>query len=190
MPLWGWILIAVLAVIAVIALAVAARATTSRKRTTHLKEKFGPEYERVLTQTDDPRIAENELTERERRRGQLDILPLTREAGTRYANRWREVQAAFIDDPAGAVGDADRLVTEVMRERGYPIEDFDRRASDISVDHPQVVDNYRAGHQIFLSQQDSEIGTEAQRQAFVHYRALFEKLLETKDTDTSQEARA
>ena len=104
------------------------------------------------------------------------------------------VQTAFVDSPASAVGDADRLVTEVMRERGYPIDDFDQRAADISVDHPTVVQNYRAAHTIHVSQQNGDVGTEKQRQAFVHYRALFEKLLNDDgrphDTDTAQEASA
>ena len=97
------------------------------------------------------------------------------------------MQTAFVDSPASAVGDADRLVTEVMRERGYPIDDFDQRAADISVDHPTVVENYRAAHTIHVSQQNGDVGTEKQRQAFVHYRALFEKLLDDdgrpQDTD-------
>jgi len=106
------------------------------------------------------------------------------------------VQTAFVDNPSSAVGDADRLVIEVMRERGYPIEDFDQRAADISVDHPDVVENYRAAHRIHLAQRDRQIGTEEQRQAFVHYRALFDKLSETQTPktdqgkDNSQEARA
>ena len=87
------------------------------------------------------------------------------------------MQRAFVDDPSGAVGDADRLVTEVMRERGYPVDDFDQRASDISVDHPDTVEHYRAAHTLYLAQEKADIGTEAQRQAFVHYRALFEQLL-------------
>ena len=89
------------------------------------------------------------------------------------------MQTAFVDNPSSAVGDADRLVTQVMRERGYPIDDFDQRAADISVDHPNVVEHYRAAHVIYLAQQQGDVGTEAQREAFVHYRALFEKLLET-----------
>jgi hypothetical protein len=98
------------------------------------------------------------------------------------------VQTAFVDHPASAVGEADILVTEVMRERGYPVDDFDRQSADISVDHPKVVENYRAAHDIHLAQQHGDVGTEQQRQAFVHYRALFEKLLEA-ETNT-QEARA
>jgi hypothetical protein len=103
------------------------------------------------------------------------------------------VQTAFVDNPSNSVGDADRLVTEVMRERGYPVDDFEQRAADISVDHPDVVEHYRAAHTLHLAQEKGDIGTEAQREAFVHYRALFEKLLETEaetDEDTHKEARA
>ena len=133
-----------------------------------------------------------ELTTRERKRGKLDIVPLTPSALSNFTVGWQEVQAGFVDNPATAVAAADRLVTEVMRERGYPVDDFDRRAADISVDHPQIVDNYRAAHGVKTAQQD-DVSTEQQREAFVHYRALFEKLLETpddNDADKSQEASA
>jgi hypothetical protein len=106
-----------------------------------------------------------------------------------FSARWQEVQAGFVDNPATAVGVADRLVTEVMRQRGYPVDDFDQRAADISVDHPQIVDNYRAAHGVHLAEQQAD--TEQQREAFVHYRALFEKLLDTPtDNEASQEASA
>ena len=192
MPVWGWILIAAIVVIAATAIAiVVARSANSRKKTGRLKERFGPEYERTLDETGEQRAAEDELAARERRRDKLNIVALSPQAREKYAASWRAVQTAFIDNPSSAVGDADRLVIEVMRERGYPIEDFDQRAADISVDHPAVVDNYRAAHRISLSQQQGNVDTEEERQAFVHYRALFEKLLETdKDQDNSQEARA
>ena len=192
MPVWGWILIAAIVVIAATAIAiVVARSANSRKRTERLKERFGPEYERTLGETGEQRAAEDELAARQRRRDKLNIVALSPQAREKYAASWRAVQTAFIDNPSSAVGDADRLVIEVMRERGYPIEDFDQRAADISVDHPAVVDNYRAAHRISLSQQQGNVDTEEERQAFVHYRALFEKLLETdKDQDNSQEARA
>lgn len=192
MPVWGWILIAAIVVIAATAIAiVVARSANSRKKTERLKERFGPEYERTLGETGEQRAAEDELAARERRRDKLNIVALSPQAREKYAASWRAVQTAFIDNPSSAVGDADRLVIEVMRERGYPIEDFDQRAADISVDHPAVVDNYRAAHRISLSQQQGNVDTEEERQAFVHYRALFEKLLETdKDQDNSQEARA
>lgn len=192
MPVWGWILIAVLVVIAVVAIVVALTVTRSargRTRTEHLKDRFGPEYERTVGEVGEQRAAEKELEAREKKREKLDIVPLSPEAREKYADSWRNVQTAFIDDPSNAVGAADRLVTHVMRDRGYPVDDFDRRAADISVDHPTVVENYRAAHSIYRSQQKGTVGTEAQREAFVHYRTLFEKLLET-DKDNPKEARA
>ena len=155
------------------------------------QERFGPEYERTVSEAGDQRAAEKELAARERKRGKLDIRPLSPKALEQYSIRWQAVQTAFVDNPSNAVGDADRLVTELMRERGYPVDDFEQQAADISVDHPTVVENYRAAHGIHLSQQNGDVGTERQRQAFVHYRTLFEKLLETtKDNTTSQETTA
>lgn len=188
MPVWGWILI-VVAVVAVGVAIGAATAANRRKRTERLKDRFGPEYERTVSMAGDEKLAEKELAAREKSHDKLDIHPLTPEALNNYANRWRTVQTAFVDNPTSAVGEADLLVTEVMRERGYPVDDFNQRADDISVDHPTVVENYRAAHQIHLSQEEGDVGTEQQRQAFVHYRALFAKLLES-EKDKSQEARA
>jgi hypothetical protein len=187
MPLWEWILIAAIVVIVAVA-AVAVRSALSKRKTQRLKGRFGPEYERTVDEVGQ-RGAEHELTERERKREKLDIVPLSAQARNGYTQQWRTVQTAFVDDPSTAMGEADELVTRVMRERGYPIDDFDQQAANISVDHPTVVDNYRAAHTILLSQADGVVGTEEQRQAFVHYRALFDKLLET-DNETSQEARA
>jgi hypothetical protein len=191
MPVWQWILIVGIVVVVGVAIG-AALAANRRKKTERLKDRFGPEYERTASLTGDPKAAEKELVERERKRKKLDIHPLTAASLDGYVTRWRAVQTAFVDHPASAVGEADLLVTEVMRERGYPIDDdFDQQAADISVDHPTVVNNYRAAHDIYLSQQKGDVGTEAQRQAFVHYRALFDKLLETnKETTESQEATA
>lgn len=190
MPVWGWFFIVAIVAIAAMAIIVAASARR-RNRTEGLKQRFGPEYERTVSETGEQKAAEKELAGRERQRGKLDIAPLTPEAHSNYANRWRTVQTEFVDNPSTAVGEADGLVCEVMRERGYPVDDFDQQAADISVDHPMVVENYRAAHRIHLAQQQGDIGTEEQRQAFVHYRALFEKLLETEqDSDKSQEAHA
>jgi hypothetical protein len=190
MPIWGWILIAAIVVAAVVVVVVAG-SRSNRKRTEGLKERFGPEYERTVAESGDQISAEKELAAREQKRDELNIVPLSPQSLGNYAHAWRSVQTAFVDDPKNAVGEADRLVTRVMSERGYPVDDFDRRAADVSVDHPTVVENYRAAHGIYLSQEAGSVDTEAQRQAFVHYRALFDKLLEThEDTDKSQEAHA
>jgi hypothetical protein len=191
MLVWQWILLAAVVVIVVAAVIVAAGFVSSRKKTRRLKQHYGREYERLVSETGGQKAAEKELTARERKRDKLDIVPLTPSALSDFTTRWHQVQTGFVDNPATAVGVADRLVTEVMRERGYPVDDFDQRAADISVDHPQIVENYRAAHGIHLSQQDGDVSTEEQREAFVHYRALFEKLLETTtDNDKSQEASA
>jgi hypothetical protein len=181
-----WILVAAAVAIFVAAIIIASRRSRDTDR---LKNRFGPEYERTVSEVGDEKAAEKELLARERKREELDIRPLAPAVLDGYVNRWRAVQTAFVDHPSSAVGEADLLVTEVMRDRGYPVDDFDRQAADISVDHPSVVANYRAAHDIHLAQQRSDVGTEQQRQAFVHYRALFTKLLET-ENDKSQEASA
>ncbi|MDV6271631.1 hypothetical protein [Rhodococcus globerulus] len=189
MPVWGWILIAAIVVIAVLAIIVS-RSMRTRKRTERLKGRFGPEYERTVGQVGEQSAAEDELAAREQKREKLEIVPLSTEAQAKYANSWRTVQIEFVDNPSSAVAAADRLVIQVMRDRGYPIDDFDQRAADISVDHPKVVENYRTAHGIYLLQERGDVGTEDQREAFVHYRALFEKLLETDENkDKPKEAR-
>ena len=193
MPAWSWIVIAAAVVIVVAMAVIVARSVNRRKRSERLKNHFGPEYERAVGEAGDQRAGEKELVARERKRQKLDIVALAPEAHAKYAERWRTVQTAFVDNPSRAVGDADRLVTQVMRDRGYPVDDFDQRAADISVDHPDVVEHYRAAHILHMAQERGDIGTEAQREAFVHYRALFEKLLATDletDKDTPKEARA
>ena len=189
MPISEWIVIAVVAVVLIVAAFVAISMVRFRTRTKRLKQHYGTEYERVLDETGSEKGAVRELTTRERAHDKLDIVALSPAAHSDFSARWQEVQAGFVDNPATAVGVADRLVTEVMRERGYPVDEFDRRAADISVDHPQIVDNYRAAHSIHSTEQQAD--TEQQREAFVHYRALFEKLLETPtDNEASQEASA
>ncbi len=174
MPEWTWILIAVVVVLVV---AVVAWSLSRRRRSARLREHFGPEYERTVGELGEPRAAEAELREREKKRKKLDIVELTPEAQAEHAATWLRVQTDFVDDPQDAVGQAERLVTRVMRERGYPIDDFDQQAADISVDHPDIVDNYRSAHAIYRSQHNGDISTEDARQAFVHYRALFDRLL-------------
>jgi hypothetical protein len=191
MPIWEWILIAASLVIVAAAVIVTASLVRSRRQTARMKQHYGAEYERLVSERGDDKAAEKELTARERKRDALDIVPLTPSALSDFATRWHQVQTGFVDNPATAVGVADRLVTEVMRVRGYPVDDVDQRAADISVDHPQIVENYRTAHGIHLAQQHGDVSTEQQREAFVHYRALFEKLLEkTTDDNASQEASA
>jgi hypothetical protein len=175
MPSWVWVLIAI-AVVAV--LAVAVWQALARRRTGRLQQQFGPEYDRTLTSADSKRDAEAELQAREERRQQLEIRPLSQAARHRYLQSWQSVQALFVDDPHGAVASADSLIQSVMRERGYPVEDFEQRAADISVDHPQVVENYRHGHRLAQASADGSDSTEDLRQAMRHYRALFDELVE------------
>jgi FtsZ-interacting cell division protein ZipA len=179
MPGWGWALIAV-GVIIVVALVVWQAMTA--KRTRALQQRFGPEYDRTVDRADGKREAEADLAARAKRRDELDIRPLPTASRDRYVEQWQHVQARFVDDPRGAVQEADTLIQSVMRERGYPVDDFDQRAADISVDHPQVVENYRNGHRLASGD------TEAQRQAMVHYRALFDELVdETSDRPMSRD---
>jgi FtsZ-interacting cell division protein ZipA len=175
MPSWVWVLIAI-GVVAVLALVV--WQALARRRTGRLQQQFGPEYDRTLTRADSKRDAEAELKAREERRQHLEIRPLSRAARDRYLQSWQSVQAQFVDDPRGAVASSDSLIQSVMAERGYPVEDFEQRAGDISVDHPNVVENYRQGHRLAQASADDSDSTEDLRQAMRHYRALFDELVE------------
>jgi hypothetical protein len=170
------LLIAILVVLVLLALL--ALVAGRQRRTRKLKDRFGPEYDRTVAESGDRRSAESELQERSLRRQRLHIVPLDPAARDRYVEAWHQTQARFVDEPVEATREADRLITSVMRERGYPIDDFEQRAADISVDHPQVVDDYRAAQAIAAANDRSEASTEDLRQALVHYRSLFEELLE------------
>jgi hypothetical protein len=183
MPTWLWILIVV--VVAIVLLGVVGAATRTR-RTRTLKERFGPEYDRVAADAPTQREAESELLERSRRRDELDIRPLDPAQQDRYRSRWHGVQAEFVDDPAGAVGEADQLIQTVMRERGYPVDDFETRSADLSVDHPSVVENYRAAHGIAVAHSRGNAGTEDLRIAIKHYRTLFEDLLGSREEEEAR----
>ncbi len=169
------IVIAVLIVLAIIA--AVAFMMRKRRRTQQLQQKFGPEYERAVRESDNRKRAEQELQERARRREQLDIRPLPAVARQRYLDQWQRVQATFVDDPILAVGEAESLLNNVMRERGYPVDRFEEQAGLIAVDHPEIVQHYRAAHDVNLRSARGEATTEEMREAFVHYRALFERLL-------------
>jgi len=170
----------VIVAIIVIALIVAALLFMRRRQSSQqLQQGFGPEYERTVEERGgDRREAEAELRERQQRRDTFEIRELEPAARDRYAERWRAAQRRFVDEPAPAVGQADALVMEVMRDRGYPVADeFDQRAADVSVDHPDVVEHYRAAHDISRRATAGDATTEDLRQAMVHFRALFVELL-------------
>ena len=173
-----WVVLAVVVVLAVIALA---WTYMQRQRRVRLRERFGPEYDRTLREAGTPEKAEAILDARARRVEKLKIRPLSREQSESFSREWRRVQGLFVDDPDGAVAAADRLVTEVMSARGYPTEDFETRAADLSVDHPRVVENYRIARALALRRERRDAGTEELRQAVVNYRALFNDLLDLHD---------
>lgn len=177
---------AVVLAVVVIVLVVAAVWFIMKWRTEELRKRFGPEYDRVIAERGDARQAESELAARQKRVERLDIHPLDLAVREQFIEAWRATQARFVDAPAEAIKDADRLVSEVMQARGYPVGDFEQRAADVSVDHPIVVENYRAARAIALANERGESGTEDLRQAIVHYRALFEDLLETREREVAQ----
>jgi hypothetical protein len=152
-----------------------------KRRTESLRGQFGPEYDRALGDKGDRKSAESDLMARSDRRSKLEIRPLDPAARDRYLESWRDTQANFVDDPGRAIREADALIILVMRDRGYPIDDFEQRSADVSVDHPTVVENYRAAHAVSQANDRSEATTEDLRQAMVHYRELFRDLLETDD---------
>ncbi len=156
---------------------VAAWFYSRERRSRVLRERFGPEYDRVIRQEGNVGLGEGVLEFREKKRAKLEIRPLPIAARTDFSSRWNAVQARFVDDPEGSVADADRLVTEVMEARGYPVIDFEERAEIVSVDHPLVVENYRAAHDIAARRDRGQSTTEGLRKAMVHYRSLFNELL-------------
>jgi hypothetical protein len=154
-----------------------------RQRSTHLRQRFGPEYDRTREEIGDARRAEAVLAARERRVEKLHIRALTPEERTQFAEVWRHVQELFVDDPKGAIREADALVNQVMSAKGFPMADFAQRQADISVDHPVVVERYRAAKRIADLNQAGTATTEDLRQAVIHYRALFDDLLEQKASE-------
>jgi hypothetical protein len=178
MPTWGWVVIGV-GIAAIVVLAVVAM--LMQMRTRRLQASFGPEYDRTVADAPSRREAEHVLAERQKRRAEFEITPLTPAARERYVRAWQETQTRFVDDPGSAVSAADRLIEQVMSERGYPVEDFEEQAADLSVDHPDVVDDYREAHAIALSHERGHADTEDLRRALVRYRSLFERLLESED---------
>ncbi len=170
------VLTAIIVVVALV-IVVAAVLYTRRRQTDHLKQKFGSEYERVVHQHGDPQRAETVLAAREKRVSRLELRALPPAERDRYSQKWALVQKQFVDDPKGSVNEADRLVTEAMTARGYPMSEFNQRADDISVNYPNAVGNYRAAHDIVLRHGRGQASTEDLRKAMVHFRSLFDELL-------------
>lgn len=170
--------LAMLAVVVLVVIAIAAWLWNQKKQSQRLEQRFGPEYARTVDELGSRDKAEAELRTREKRVRKLDIAPLEPADAARFGQEWKALQGRFVDNPKGVLVDADRLVRELMLKRGYPMGDFERRAADISVDHPAVVEHYRAAQAIALRDRRGEADTEELRQAVVHYRALFDDLLE------------
>jgi hypothetical protein len=177
MASWVWILIVIAAVVVVAVIAMAAH----QRRTAALRQRFGPEYDRAVEAREGRRPAEADLRDREKRRAQLDIRPLPEDIRRRFAEEWRDVQERFVDQPLDAVVAADRLVHSVMEARGYPMSDFDAQAGLVSVDYPDVVENYRFAHGIHQRAQQQQASTEDLREALLRYRSLFDELLKAGD---------
>ena len=172
------LIILAVAVVLVIVVAVALYIRRHRNTTAELKNRFGPEYDRAVKQHGSERKAEAKLADRETRVDMLKIRDLDPAERERYMAQWQAVQSRFVDYPKGAVTEADELVSSLMQTRGYPVADFDQRAADISVDHPRVVENYRSAHNIALRLGKGEASTDELRTAMIHYRSLFDELVQ------------
>jgi hypothetical protein len=171
-----WILIALAAIALLVGAAIASRRQLL-SRSAALREQFGPEYDRAVEQLGSSTRAERELAARARRVHRIPLHPVAAADRARFESSWARIQAQFVDDPVGAVTGANELIKEVMRARGYPIDDFDQRVADLSVDHATVVQHYRAARSLAESVQGGQPRTEDLRQAVIHYRALFDDLL-------------
>lgn len=158
-----------------------------KKQSQDLEQRFGPEYGRTVEELGSRPKAEAELKTRQKRVEKLNIVPLAPGEAARFTQAWRALQGRFVDNPKGVLQEADILVQELMQKRGYPMADFEGRAADISVDHPGVVEHYRAAQAIALRDQRGEADTEDMRRAVVHYRALFDDLLEVEQPQPARD---
>jgi hypothetical protein len=175
-----WSIFAGVTILALVLLAVWFIA--KRRRQSHrLQRRFGSEYGRTVNALGGQKKAESDLKAREKRVGRLTLTPLATAEAARFSQAWSALQACFVDNPKGVVAQADQLVRELMRKRGYPMGDFERRAADISVDHPAIVASYRLAQAIAVRDESGVADTEELRQAVVHYRELFDELLEVKE---------
>jgi hypothetical protein len=177
-------------VVAVVVVAAAIVLIIRNQRSKRLRTRFGPEYSRVIGETGSKMQAEAKLEKLEKRVERFDLRPLSPVARANFVAAWQKIQSRFVDDPKGALTEADKLIQEVMAARGYPVTDFDQRAADISVNHPLIVEHYRAGHDIALEHSKGRASTEEMRQAMIHYRTLFAELADEPELTRSKSARA
>jgi FtsZ-interacting cell division protein ZipA len=177
-----WIVLGIILVVALLVAAAWVSSQKKKKRSERLQQRFGPEYNRTVDKLGGRGKAESELEARETRVDKLTIKTLSPSEAARFSQAWAALQGRFVDDPKGVVTQADQLVRELMLARGYPMGDFERRSADISVDHPAVVEHYRAAQAIAVRDQRGDVNTEELRKAVVHYRALFDELLEIRET--------
>lgn len=178
--------LAIIAVIVVAVVVVIVVVVTNRRKAL-LRQRFGPEYEREVRQRGSERAAQVELSEREKRVSKFNIRELGAAEQQQYLEHWRKVQARFVDDPKAAVADADESVGLLMGARGYPVAEFEQRAADLSVEHPRVVEHYRVAHEIALRHRQGKASTEDMRQAMIHYKSLFEELLNRHSSNQTRE---
>ena len=171
-------LLIVLLAIAVIAIAAGVWFFYQRTSSKRLQDRFGPEYDRTVERLNNRDVAEKELRDREARVTRFKIVPLSKDDSQRYHDKWTGVQAQFVDEPKVAVSEANFLIQEVMRKRGYPVSDFEQSAADLSVEHPIVVENYRIAYAVAERNKRGAADTEELRRAFVSYRTLFEDLVD------------
>lgn len=175
MDTWVWIALAVIVAVLIVVIVAAVAARNRRRR--HLADRFGPEYDATIEGAGSRRRAERELSEREAERERIDLRRFTDAERSRYRAEWEQLQKRFVDRPESAVVDADALIAQVMRDAGYPVDDFDHQAALISVDHPTIVENYRRAHGVYERSIAGQASTEDQREAVISYRALFDELL-------------
>lgn len=187
---WVWIAIAAAAAAVVLIAAGAIVRSRARRRTARLRARFGPEYDRALAEHGRRRRAEAELESRLERRAGLEIRPLDEARRGWYREAWEGVAARFVDAPAASLGQANGLVIDLLRERGYPTEDFEQRAADISVDHPHLVEHYRSAREIAIACERGEATTEDLRHGLVHFRSVLDELLQDEPAASASTARA
>ena len=185
----AWLVVGLIAAVLVIMFAAVAIRRT-RARRAELMNRFGPEYDRAVDQFGSPAKADRELAARARRVAHMHFHDLTDADRVRFGSAWSRIQAQFVDDPAAAVAGANELIKEVMVARGYPADGFEQRAADFSVDHPEVVQHYRAARALSAPARGGKVNTEELRQAVVHYRVLFADLLQVPSEGSLREAHA